>query len=364
MRARDISRKERPPVSVSVVIPTHRRANMVGAAVASALDQDFENLEVIVVVDGEDARTSEALRAVSDARLRVVDLAIGMGGAEARNIGVREARGEWVAFLDDDDEWLPHKLSRQMVAARQSATLWPVVSSRLIARRPQRDSVAPLRSYNPAKPVSEFLFCRPSFNDGPYAMQTSTLMMRREMMLAVPFRSALKRHQDWDWVLRAERVPGAAFTVVDEPLVIYRTEDDRESVSRAQDFQFSMEWGQDMRGFFSAKAYSWFLATECASRASKSQAGLKVYVEITRGFVMDGQPSLRSAAMLAAFLGLPQRWREGASKLSRKGNRREAALPMARRKKVHTTFKNGVLTCRRATIRAGIWKRFAKSLLW
>lgn len=338
MWARDISRKERLPVFVSVVIPTHCRADLVGTAVASALDQDFENLEVVVVIDGEDPRTSQALRAISDPRLRVVDLAIGMGGAEARNIGVREARGEWIAFLDDDDEWLPHKLSRQMVAARQSTALWPVVSSRLIVRRPQGDAVGPLRSYNPARPVSEFLFCRQSFKDGPHAMQTSTLMMRREMMLAVPFRSQLKRHQDWDWVLRAERVPGAAFTVVEEPLVIYRTEDDRDSIGRALDWEFSMQWSLEMRGFFSAKAYSWFLASECASRAAKSQAGLKAYAEIAQRFVLEGRPSLRSAATMAAFLGLPQGWREAAPRLARKGDSRKTSLPIARRKGIHTTL--------------------------
>jgi hypothetical protein len=329
VRAREISKEKSAEVSVSVVIPTRGRAGFVQKAVMSALRQDFESIEILVVVDGEDRPTSEALEAFGDERLRVIKLAANVGGAEARNIGVREARGEWIAFLDDDDEWLPHKLSRQMVAARRSTVLWPVVSSRLIARGPEGEWIRPLRSYDSTRPVSEFLFCRKPLIDGPYAAQTSTLMMRREMMLAVPFRSGLKRHQDWDWVLRAERVPGVAFTVLSEPLVVYSMGDGRESVGRAQDWEFSMQWGAEMRGFFSAKAYSWFLATECASRAAKGRAGWKVYAELLRRFVADGRPAMGSMLMLGSFLALPQAWRGPLS--TAKKWRRQTAPPTTQR---------------------------------
>jgi glycosyltransferase involved in cell wall biosynthesis len=320
MQAVEIPQAE-SPVCVSVVIPTRNRPELVRKAVASALAQDFENLEVIVVADGEGPKTREVLDSFCDSRLRVIDLAVSVGGADARNIGVRAARGEWIAFLDDDDEWLPKKLSRQIVAARKSNARSRVVSSRVIVRTPQNELIRPLRSYKPEKPLSEFLFCRSSLSDGPFAMQTSTLMMRKELMLAVPFQSGLKRHQDWDWLLRAERVPGAEFAVVDEPLVIYRTEDGRESVGRSQDWKFSMKWGEEMRGYFSPRAYSWFLASECASRAAKSRAGLRVYGEIARRFVVDGVPSWGSAVTLAFFLVFPAGFRDRARRLTKRWRR-------------------------------------------
>lgn len=308
-------------VCVSVIIPTRGRAELVVKALASALHQDFDSLEVIVVIDGEDPGTRDALNAIFDPRIRVIDLAVSMGGADARNVGVRAARGEWVAFLDDDDEWLPHKLSRQMAAARRSGAAWPILSSQMIVRTPECELIRPLRSYQSERPVSEFLFCRISLKDGPFALQTSTLLVRRELMLAVPFSSGLARHQDWDWALRAEQVPGVEFVVVDEPLVIYRAEDGRESVGRAQDWVFSMVWGREMRPFFSAKAYSWFLATECASRAVKSRAGFKVYAEILRLFVLDGHPSFGSAITMAVFLVLPPEWRRQVHSLARRWRR-------------------------------------------
>lgn len=314
----ETSEADAAAVWVSVVIPTRNRPKLVLKAITSALGQDFGSFEVIVVVDGDDRPTRDALSTCCDARLRVIELAVNVGGAEARNIGVRAARGGWIAFLDDDDEWLPHKLSRQIVAARRSKAARPVISSRLIVRTPGYELIRPLRSYEPRKPVSEFLFCRGSLKDGPFAMQTSTLMMRRDLMLAVPFRSGLKRHQDWDWVLRAERAFGVEFAVIDEPLVVYRTEDERESASRSDDWAFSLDWGREMRGLFSARAYAWFLASECATRAVKSQAGLRVYAEITRRFVLDGRPSPRSAVMMAAFLGLPHGWRNSLHRLARR----------------------------------------------
>src|ERR1700739_812267 len=72
---------------VSVIIPTRDRAELVVKAVASALHQDFESLEVIVVIDGEDPRTREALNAIFDPRVRLIDLAVNIGGADARNVG-------------------------------------------------------------------------------------------------------------------------------------------------------------------------------------------------------------------------------------------------------------------------------------
>jgi glycosyltransferase involved in cell wall biosynthesis len=325
-------------VCVSVITPTRNRPELVVKAVASALHQDFESLEVIVVVDGEDSQTCEALGRFDDARLRVINLPVRLGGAEARNAGVQAARGEWVAFLDDDDEWLPHKLSRQIVAARWSRAAWPVISSRVVVRGPAFELIRPMRSFKPGKPVSEFLFCRRSLKDGPFALQTSTLMMQRELMLAAPFRGGLKMHQDWDWVLRAEAIPGVEFKVIDEPLVVYRAEDGRESVGRGQDWEFSMEWAREMRRFFSAKAYSWFLASECASRAVKSQAGRKACVEILWRFVRDGRPSLGSAVTIAVFLGLPRGWWSWVHAVVRRW-RRDASMLLLRRNEMQPMIR-------------------------
>ncbi len=92
---------------ISVVIPTFNRPHIVLRAVRSALNQTMKAIAVIVVVDGSDAATEQALEAIGDSRLIVRTLPHNRGAANARNAGVEEAGSKWIAFLDDDDEWHP-----------------------------------------------------------------------------------------------------------------------------------------------------------------------------------------------------------------------------------------------------------------
>jgi glycosyltransferase involved in cell wall biosynthesis len=97
---------------VSVIIPTYNRAGLVRQAVASVKAQTFRDFEVVVVDDGGADGTCEALAA--DRELRVLSHPGRQGVSAARNSGVTAARGEWLAFLDSDDLWLPDKLARQI----------------------------------------------------------------------------------------------------------------------------------------------------------------------------------------------------------------------------------------------------------
>ncbi|MBP7001996.1 glycosyltransferase family 2 protein [Amaricoccus sp.] len=99
---------------VSVVLPAFDRAKTVGAAMGSVLRQTWRDLELIVVDDGSADDTFEAARRVADARTRVIRSDANLGAGAARNLGIAEARGQWVAFQDSDDEWLPLKLEKQM----------------------------------------------------------------------------------------------------------------------------------------------------------------------------------------------------------------------------------------------------------
>ena len=303
---------------VSAVIPTRSRPGLVVNAVRSALQQTHPRIEVVVIIDGPDPETEASLARIHDARLRVVPLGANVGGSKARNIGVRAARGRWIAFLDDDDEWLPQKIARQLAAAQASETALPVISSKLIARTPTGDFPQPLRSYIPGKPISEYLFYRKSFADGPFAMQTSTLLVPRTLMLSIPFRPGLTRHQDWDWLLRASHHPGVSFHVIPEPLVIFHTEDGRSGVSRALDWEFSLLWGREMRSCFSPRAYSFFVATECIPRAVKRGADASTCARLVGEFLFGGSPTLRSFAWMAVFLSFPQTLRAHLRQLLRR----------------------------------------------
>jgi hypothetical protein len=286
---------------VTAVIPTYQRPAMVCRAVMSALRQTYRLMEVIVVVDGGDDATELALARIADPRLYVIVLPQREGGSEARNSGVRAARGEWIAFLDDDDEWLPDKIARQVEMAEPLGGM-PVISSRLLAQSPSAEHVAPRKLYRPGTPVSEALFCRSSFADGAHTMQTSTLFTRRELLMRHPFRIGLKRHQDWDWLLRVSREASVSFHMLPEALTLYRIEDGRPGTSRSLDWEFSFIWAMQMKEHFTPKAYSFFLATECISRAVKSRAGWRALRRIGVEFFFGGRPTIGSIGWIVAFL--------------------------------------------------------------
>ena len=113
--------KEEPRPTVSVVVPAYNREGTLPRTLDSVLAQTFEDFEVLVVDDGSADGTAAVAEAYAgrDDRVRLLRQPKNAGVSAARNRGLREARGEFVAFLDSDDEWLPEKLARQVERFRQ-----------------------------------------------------------------------------------------------------------------------------------------------------------------------------------------------------------------------------------------------------
>ena len=110
---------------VSIVIPTFRRNIMLDRAIRSALAQTYEAIEVIVVDDNgngtaECQYVQSLVKSIDDERLRLVCNKVNLGGAEARNVGIEQSRGSYVAFLDDDDEYLPTKIEKSIKKFNES----------------------------------------------------------------------------------------------------------------------------------------------------------------------------------------------------------------------------------------------------
>ena len=100
--------------TVSVVIPTYNRADVLPRAIDSALGQSVADIEVVVVDDGSTDDTEALVADYEDDRLRYVAHETNRGANVARNTGIEAADGEYIAFLDSDDEWKPTKLERQL----------------------------------------------------------------------------------------------------------------------------------------------------------------------------------------------------------------------------------------------------------
>lgn len=287
---------------VSVVIPTRNRPELLLRAVRSALDQTHQNLEVLVVVDGPDVVTRFSLDQIVDSRLTILYLNENVGGSEARNIGVQHARGRWIAFLDDDDEWFPRKVEEQVRLA--SGSIQPekclVLTQYFYVRQKSGIQVVKGGSPNPGEPISEFILS----NRGGY--QSSVFFASRILLQAIPFTRGLKRHQDWDWLFRASAAGDLEVLVVRKPLAKYWILDQARRVSDQTDWEFSFDWASEMRQFITPKAYSMFLLKTCLRSAIRQSEGWISILKILSRAVFSGSASMALLVKAACMVLLPE----------------------------------------------------------
>lgn len=220
---------------ITVVIPTIGRDSL-QHAVASVLAQSYPNVHVIVVADTEKA--VELPDSVS--LIRVGPRA---GGNVARMTGVRAAAPGWVAFLDDDDTWLPTKLEHQWRLIRE-ATI-EADDSWISATAVSRSSygVWPTRQIQDNEPISSYLFRKTRFRAGTGALPTSTLLFPKSLALRIPLDESLKFHQDTDWMLRLDQ-ENVRVLQLQTPEVSVYDDDEGFSVSKSITADGSLAWAR------------------------------------------------------------------------------------------------------------------------
>ena len=273
------------PPQISVIIPSHGRPHLIGRAVKSALGQTLENIEVIVVLDGPDEASLAALYQFDDRRLKIKQLSSNHGLGEARNSGVREALSSWIAFLDDDDEWLPRKLELQIKAAEKSPFRYPVITCRVIARDDTGDSVWPRRLPGKNEHLSEYLLR--SRTRGETAILAITIFTPKALLKIVPFRN-LPFYEDFDWLLRVNMRKDVFVQFISdkEPQAICHMNRDPSRISNRLDWRFSLALIRSIRGMVTPKAYASFILLKIASEAQNQgewRACVQLLKESRRG---------------------------------------------------------------------------------
>jgi glycosyltransferase involved in cell wall biosynthesis len=187
-----------PAPRVSVAISTWNRAHLVGRAIRCALVQTFEDFELLVVDDGSTDATPEVLAGVDDPRLRWVRHERNHGISRTRNTALGLARGEWLAFLDDDNEWAPDYLERQLAfaASRPAAG---VVYCRARERDTQSGSEIEL-----GRLKQGWVFC--DLVKGWHPLVSSALIRRSILLETGGFDERLRATEDRDmWLRLAQR---------------------------------------------------------------------------------------------------------------------------------------------------------------
>jgi len=196
--------------TVSVIIPVFNGVTFVTRAIESVLHQTVVDLELIVVDDGSTDETASLVQAIKDPRLRYLHQQ-NQGPSVARNNGIRVATGEWIAFLDSDDYWLPTKLAAQLDRARQM---------------PDAGLIYCGASY--LDPAGNLIDDMPALVEGHVLPElllnncvsggTSSAALRRDLLDAIgPFDESMSCCEDWDlWLRAANATP---YAKVDERLV-------------------------------------------------------------------------------------------------------------------------------------------------
>ena len=253
---------------VSVLIPTRNRPELVKRAIASVQAQTFTDFEILVTIDGPDPTTEAALESLQEPRLRWIVHPENRGLPAARKTGIESALGSWVAYLDDDDEWMPTKLERQLELAARSKYRLPIVSSQLVERTPKGDFILPRRSPKPSEPVSEYLFVRKTLFKGESLLQPSTYLMPRELLLQTLPDPVWKMHEDWNWLFRAVKIEGVGLEFVEEPLSIWYCLAGHVQMSKNQNWDYSLKWIRTVKHLITPKAYAGFIMSHVGSQAA------------------------------------------------------------------------------------------------
>ena len=241
--------------AVSVVIPLFQRAHLLERTVSSVLNQTFQDYEIIIVDDGSTDDPASVLERFSDPRIRYF-LFENAGVGTARNRGIDLARGKYVAFLDSDDQFLPHHLQEMhnLVIGQEDC----IGYTQVIADRGDNIKLLkPPRGLLPNESVAEYLMCGRGF------IQTSTIMMKTEIAKGTRYRADTSFGDDTDFAVRLS-LAGYRFVMAERPGVIWSDSPDPSRLSASLSDRDRMTWLTELRPRISGRAYRGYLGWHVA----------------------------------------------------------------------------------------------------
>jgi len=257
-------------------------------------------MSVIVVLD--DPAAESTVRALLVAGEQLIVTGGRVGGAAARNLGLRSSISDFVAFLDDDDYWEPTKLDEQVALLSQESgdlgftyTWFHETSGdvRLIPRWPFRQG----------NRIADYLVARRRLTHGDGYLQTSSLLLRRSVLGKIEWDETLPKHQDWDYIVRLSHATSKPLCVVPRPLV-HVAQGSPSSVSQRRNWRDSQTWLDKHGASIGPRARADFILTQImrSSLASRQWGGV---VRSFRELFRSGLP--HPAAVIVGVSGILER---------------------------------------------------------
>jgi glycosyltransferase involved in cell wall biosynthesis len=248
---------------VSVVLPTFNRSALLRRSIEGVLRQTFGDFELIVVDDHSSDDTPKVLLDITDPRVRVLRHERRLGASAARNWAVREARGTYVCFHDDDDEWLPQKLALQVEAySREQDPDRVLLYTQVIVDDGISSNVRPRAGLGSDEPLCEYIM------RGHGLIATPSIMATRKLIAANPFppqsSQRFPKSRDLSLLLGLE-AQGVRFVLVEQPLVVMHTDIGRVRLSHSDlSLEEAVKWLGEHGARINKTSRTAYLAREVA----------------------------------------------------------------------------------------------------
>lgn len=279
---------------VTAIITTHNRKSLVIRAISSILHQTYNNIEIIVVDDASTDGTRNLVEETFKNRsFTYIFIKNSRGGNYARNIGIKNAHGKYVAFLDDDDEWLEKKIEKQVDFLEKHVDYACVSCSRIMEFDYSRTELIPDSVFPKNGDMSKTIW---SCN----ALVSSTLMFRTDFIQSIGnFDEDLVAWQDYELLLRTAQK--TYIGVLQEPLVLYRciTTDKGRLTNRMTKWEKAIDYillkhryTFDLLPISTKNKFLKLVALDGYSRACTNRSLIKKLKYLYRLFVIE--PSIKS----------------------------------------------------------------------
>jgi glycosyltransferase involved in cell wall biosynthesis len=212
--------------TVSIIIPTYNREHLLGRAIHSVLAQTYLEFELIIVDDGSTDNTERLVKSFNSEKIKYIQYRENKGIVAARNTGIQSAKGDYIAFLDSDDKWMPEKLERQMrIFEKAPPEVGIVYTGFVIIRNNKKKYV--LSGGITSKDGDVFS----NLLKGDFVLPSATLVKGECFKRAGMFDERFSPIEDSELFLRMSRY--YQFKCINEPLVIYYPQPDSISANKS-----------------------------------------------------------------------------------------------------------------------------------
>ncbi len=234
--------------TVSVIIPTFNRAILLKRAVISVINQTYPVSEIFICDDGSTDNSKELIATLDDSRIAWLDCGRSGRPAIPRNTGIRKSSGNWIAMLDDDDEWLPEKISKELKALKDSGGL--AVCCNAVKRIPGEELKNKYTDFS----ESSITFDQLIYSN--YVICSSSVFHRSLLDVCVGFPEEKELKAVEDYVLWLRIATQSDFIFLNEDLLIYNDFPEQSIRSESFDmfdqrmkiFKNLLSWCSDKKG--------------------------------------------------------------------------------------------------------------------